>query len=537
MSKSDAANSASISQLYEQALSAHHQGQLTAAKALYLLLIKQKPHHFDALHHLCMIAMHEQQLEQALQWINLALAQNPQHAVAHANRGIVLYYLKQYSQAVSSYERAIRLNPQYAQAYCNRGIALRQLGRLEEAERSYDKAIALQADYAEAYANRGNVRLKLQQFDLALEDQQRAVRLRPKQANYLCNRGTVLHALQQFSPALKDFNLAIQLQADHAGAYLNRAMLQLLQGQWDNAWQDYEWRLRLPELAWQLRDIPRWRGVQSLQGKNVLLHAEQGLGDTLQFCRYCTLLAELGAQVYLWVQATLLPLLNQLPQLRAIGALSIVSQHTPDLPSDWPAMDYQVSLLSLPLIFKTDLSSVPFARGYLTADPGRLQAWQQRLPTAAAKRIGLVWRGSPTHENDRQRSISLQVLCSDLIRGLADCDIAWISLQIDHSRQEQALLRQYQIQEVSEHLTDFAETAALCAGLDAVITVDSAVAHLAGALSRPTYLLLAYTPDWRWLLQRADTPWYRSVQLYRQDDQRNWSSVLARLRADLSRLF
>ena len=510
--------SINIPALFQQATHWHQQGDLNKAEQLYLQLVARKPHHFDALHHLCMIALQKKELSQALNWIDRALIENPLHALAHANRGIVLHHLQRYAEAVRSYDRAIRLHPQYAQAYCNRGIALRELGSVDLAISSYDQAIALKPDYAEAYANRGNAYLKLNALEQALQDASRAIQLKPKMAQYYCNRSVIWHAMQQFTESLQDVNYAIQLQPDNALAYWNRSNIYLLHGQFDLGWQDYEWRLLLEHYPATYFTAPRWRGTQSLQGKSILLYAEQGLGDTLQFCRYVPLVAELGAKVYLQVQPSLRALLQTLP-----GVHRWVDEGV-----DTSQMDYQCALMSLPMAFKTNLQSIPSPRHYLSSSHEYRQLWRKKLASSDRLRVGIVCSGSPSHANDNQRSIPLQILLDALPKNMQ-----LISLQNNIRHSDSAALKAGRVKYFGQEIHDFRDTAALCDLVDVVLTVDTSVAHLAGAMGRPTCLLLPFCPDWRWLLHRTDSPWYHSIKIYRQKKQNCWHEILTELSQDL----
>ena len=263
-------------------------------------------------------------------------------------------------------------------------------------------------------------------------------------------------------------------------------------------------------------------GLESLQGKTILLHAEQGLGDTIQFCRYAKPAADLGARVILEVRDPLLPLLQNLA-----GVSEIIARG-----AHLPAFDFHCPLMSLPLAFRTRLDTIPSPEGYITPAPEKVASWQTILGDKVKPRIGLVWSGSPGHSHDRNRSISLANLLARLPKGFE-----YVSLQKDVRPGDlPALQGRADIRQLGDQLADFSDTAGLCALMDIIISVDTSVAHLAGALGKPVWILLPFNPDWRWLLDRTDSPWYAAARLYRQDTPGNWQGVFEKIEADLSRM-
>jgi tetratricopeptide (TPR) repeat protein len=459
-------------------------------------------------------------LQAALTDYDRAIALRADYAEAYYNRGNAFARLQRFEEALASYERAVSIQPGFAAAYSNRGNVLAKLHRLDEALACHDRAIELQGGFAAAHNNRGNVLEKLQRLDEALASHERAINLNTG-ADAFSNRGNLLTELGRFDEALASYNRAIALDADHAAAHLGRAMHRLLHGDLESGWADYEWRRGIEGHAHGHAGVrPVWRGDDSLAGKTVLLSGEQGLGDTLQFCRYAKLVAKLGAQVILEVQEPLVGLLSTLD-----GVTQVIPTGAP-----LPDFDYQCSLLSLPLACGTTLNTIPATGRYLAADSSRVASWQERLGTKTAPRIGLAWRGNPLHAKDHKRSIVL----TEILDYLPD-DLQYVCLQKDVSDAEQRALQSAGIAPSAAGLTDFSETAALCECLDLVITVDTSVAHLSGALGKPTWILLPAIPDWRWLLDRQDSPWYPAVKLYRQKRAGEWREVFERLRADLPR--
>jgi hypothetical protein len=307
-------------------------------------------------------------------------------------------------------------------------------------------------------------------------------------------------------------------------AIWNKGLITLASGDLHNGWKLYEsrWGVKSLKLLRRFTEIPPWRGVESVNGKVVYLHAEQGYGDTIQFARYCALVSARGAQVLLGVPAALKPLFASLP-----GVHNLLGQEAA------PAFDFQCSLMSLPLALGTELSTIPAPQRYLQAGEAAVARWARRLGAASpVARVGLVWSGRPTHSNDLNRSIALEELLP-----VTHCQRQWISLQREVRASDELCLKNTPaILRMGEELTDFADAAALIENLDLVITVDTAVAHLAGALGKPVWILLPYVADWRWLREREDCPWYPSARLFRQTVRGDWASVVKRVVGELHRL-
>lgn len=350
----------------------------------------------------------------------------------------------------------------------------------------------------------------------------RALAIDPDNALVHANRGIALAALCRLPEALVSFDRALDLKPDYAEAYFGRAVARLLSGDFAQGWVDFEWRWKRTNgpSGLQRREFaqPLWLGEKSLAGKTLLVHAEIGLGDTLQFCRYVTPLARLGATVILQVQSPLVELLADLQ-----GVSRVMTEVQP-----LPAFDYHCPLLSLPLAFKTELETIPAERRYLRADPAKVARWKIRMGDTTGRRIGLVWRGDPNNRDDRHRSMAL----SDLLQQLP-VDCRYYSLQKELSESEKRIFHAHPSTSCLANDLDFTETAAVCECVDLVISVDTSVAHLSAALGKPTWILLPFSPDCRWLLSRSDSPWYPSVTLYRQQSIGDWRDVLTRVAADL----
>jgi tetratricopeptide (TPR) repeat protein len=592
--KTDRSVVSSLPTMFERAVLAHRAGQVSQAQSLYEQILNVQPRHADALHLLGVLSGQQNNFERALELLSQATLLNPDNAVAHCdrgralkalgrleaslasydraiglkpqfalahcNRGNVLRDLKQHAASLASYDAAIAIKPDYAEAYfnrgvllgdlgqwdaslasydraiaikrdyaealCNRGVVLERLARWDEALASYDRAISVRGNFAAAHSNRGNVLWELQRLEAALDSCDAAIALKADLVDAHCNRGVVLACLNRLDAALDSYERTIALDPRHANARYGRSTTLLLIGHFEAGWADYEWRWKYQQerYAFERRTFlqPLWLGQEALQGKTILLYCEQGLGDTIQFCRYAKLVSCLGATVVLQVQK---PLVSALAGLEGVSQL-IASD------GELPAFDFHCPLMSLPLAFKTELHTIPADTKYLCSDDDKAARWRSRLGERTRKRIGLAWSGNSMNANDKNRSIPL----ADLV-GHLPAEFDYVSLQKDMRDADRGTLRSTPaILDVAGDQRDFSDTAALCACLDLVISVDTSVAHLSGALGKPTWILLPFLPDWRWLLDRTDSPWYPTVTLYRQTSPRNWDGVLRRLAMDLKQL-
>jgi Flp pilus assembly protein TadD len=459
-----------------------------------------------------------------------AIALRPAYAEAHGNRGNALTDLRRQEAALASYDQAVALKPDYAEAISNRVVPLRELQRPQEALAAADQAIAIRPDYAEAHNNRGGALYDLRRLDAALESYGRAVALAPGYAEAFDNQGAVLYELRRLEEAMASYDQAIALRPDYAYAHHNQAMCRLLLGDFAAGWAQYEWRWQTEQLRsrWADTGAARWLGEASLDGRKILIRAEQGLGDTLQFCRYVPEVAALGAEVLVEVQPGLERLLGRLD-----GAVRVVARGA--VP---PAHDLHVPMLSLPLA----LGLGPDVRrdGYLAADPQSVEAWARRLGRAGGLRVGLCWAGGFRPDQlvagsiDKRRSLSLEAFAP-----LAEVDgVEFFNLQMGPPavQLEQLQARGWagpEIADLTSDLRDFADTAALVANLDLVITCDTAVAHLAGGLGKPVWILNRFDACWRWLTDRDDSPWYSGARLFRQPTAGDWTSVVEQVRRAL----
>ena len=414
-------------------------------------------------------------------------------------------------------------DPSKAESYYQRANSLKDAGRLEAAVANYDQAIELKPDYGHAYCNRGVVQQSLGLLGPALSSYDRALALDPGDSVAHYNRALLMQECSRWDEALASYEQAIAVNPQFADAHYNRAMAQLFLGDFRAGWRGYEWRwanaqrLGLGEARTFAQ--PRWLGEQSIVGKRLLLFSEAGLGDVLQFCRYATLCADAGAIVILEAPPSLLPLLGALE-----GVSQLIATGSP-----LPPFDYQCPLLTLPLAFATTLDTIPAPARYLRADAARITEWRERLGERHRPRIGLAWSGNLKNPLDQRRSILLADLMTHLPTGFD-----YFRLQ-NHVRDADraALDSSDDIASFDDPLMNFENTAALCECLDLVITVDTSIAHLAGALGVRTWVLLAHTPDFRWLRERRDSPWYPTLRLYRQSIPGDWTGVFGHVATDL----
>jgi tetratricopeptide (TPR) repeat protein len=462
------------------------------------------------------------QLDAALASYDRALGLEPHYVAAWGNKSGVLMDLGRFEEALFGYERSIALQPQDAKGHSNRGNALVALRRLDHAIASFERSIEIDPDDPQSHMNMGNALIAVGRSEAAIECLMRAVSIDPGCAEAYSNLGSALKAVGRFSDAFNSYDHAIRLEPALAEAHWNKGLTQLLLGDFGNGWCSYEWRWKTKESLRAGRHFaqPLWVGQEPLAGKTILVHCEQGLGDTIQFCRYLPLLAAQGASVVFELPQVLLGLLQNLSSVDRFILQGVAL----------PRTDIHCPLLSLPLAFKSTPDTFPSRGGYLEPEPLKLARWSDWLGEKTKPRIGLVWSGNEQHKNDHNRSIPLASMLPHL-----PAQFEYVSLQREVKYSDQCHLGlNPQIRHVGAGLEDFTDTAALCSLMDLVISVDTSVAHLSGALGLQTWVLLPNLPDWRWLLNREDSPWYSTARLYRQAADRDWGKVLARVSAALN---
>jgi hypothetical protein len=538
----------SIVILHQQASAMLKAGKHAQAAGLYRKLLSEQPDDLTSLINLGTYQIQCGETETGLALIEKALKIAPNNTSALNTQANALKALKRYAEALASYDLAIKQQPDFADAWANRGNTLRELAQPDAALQSYNQALALKPEAVNFLNSRALLYKDLQRFDEALLDFKTALRLQPNSASthfnlanfYVAinssdlalqhfnhaleinpqyaaaynNRSNLFKSLNDVDAALQDSKRAIEIQPDYVEAHWNQALLYLLKGDYLKGWDAYEWRWRRSDRSYHqhYQKLKRWTDLKDIAGKNIVLHAEQGFGDTIQFCRYAPIIAELGANVYLDVPPTLRPLLKSLGEnIHVLGAqdkLLKVDLHSP--------------LMSMPWIFKHDLHEIPARQSYLFAAETDVNNWSQKLGVKQRKRVGLAWAGNPNHTNDKRRSLALAKL-----KPILAANDEFHSLQKDMPPADDALLAELANIHCWQHdLKSFADTAALISNMDLVICIDSAVAHLAGALGCPTWLLLPHAPDFRWMLARDDSPWYPSMRIFRQQQADDWDGVV-----------
>ncbi len=452
--------------------------------------------------------------DEAILCYQQAITLNQKFSKAHNNLGTALKKQHKLEEAIKHFNIAIELKPDYTDAHYNLGSSLHISERLDDAIAAYEKAIILKPDYAKAHYNLGNALKEQNKFEEALESYKRSIVIKPDYVRAYNNMGTILQDQCKIDEAAECYSRAIKLKPDYADAYLNKALTSLLNGNFTNGWQEYEWRYRTKNYVPRSFNQPMWDG-KPLNDKTILIHTEQGFGDTIQFIRYLPMVQAQGGRVIFECHQNLICLLK-----RCAGFDKIIERKPSGKLSE--DFDFNAPLLSLPGLFGTTLDSIPSDIPYITADTGLIDQWRIRLDDDNKFKIGIVWAGNPNHKKDHSRSCSL----SDFASLAKIPELSFYSLQ-----KEQASLEACKwpggrkITKLDNDISNFADTAAIIANLDLVISVDTVVAHLAGAIGKPVWTLLPFVPDWRWLLNRTDSPWYPSMRLFRQTRPNDWTGV------------
>lgn len=543
--------------LLEEAARQHLAGNAARATALYQEVLTANPNEPLALANLAALALDQRDYERALELASTAIEIQPDYAQAWNTRGVALTRLNKPSDAVESYDLAISAKPTFAEAYSNRAGTLLQLSRVAQARADCEHALALRPDFAAAHATLAAALCEQRHFDAAVQSYERAIALAPKMieahnglgvvflrqgraeealavndrviahnpasAETWNDRGAIFYALRRYDDALASYDKALSLFPNNGDAYWNKSLLLLLLGRYEEGWKTYEWRWRSRGLGYAARNFaaPLWNG-EDLTGKVILLHAEQGLGDAIQFARYVPLVAARGGNVVLEVPKPLAGFFSRLDP-----SVTVIARG-----ASLPQFDVQCPLMSLPMIFETTVDTIPAPNPYLSAEPKHLARWRSQLGARVKPRVGLTWAGRPGYANDFTRSMSPETLAP-----LLEVDCEFHCLHRDITLADRAWLDAHPgVRSYGEAIATFEDAAALASLMDVIVTVDTATAHLAGALGKPTDILLPYAPDFRWLTDRNDSPWYPTAQLFRQSVLNDWSRPLAGVKAHLQQL-
>jgi tetratricopeptide (TPR) repeat protein len=507
-------------------------GRRTEAVTAFREALRLEPNFAQAHHNLGVALAQLGDSDRAVASFRQALRLRPDYPEAQYNLANTLGGMGRQAESVESYRQAIRCKPDYAEALCNLGLALcesgqpRELGdwaTLGEAVIILRQAARLRPDYVEAHNNLGLALAALGRFDEAVASYEQGLRLMPGHAQTHANLGSAFKEQGRLDEAAACYEQALRLDPESASAHWNLSLTWLQMGDYERGWREYEWRWRRKGSTMRPFRQPLWDG-SPLAGRTILLHSEQGLGDTIQFVRYAAVVQQRGGRVVLECPGLLLPLFARVP-----GVDQLVAEGTA-----LPAFDVHAPLMSLPRLVGTTLATVPAEIPYLTADPRLVETWRRRLESIDGFKIGICWQGNPHHKWDRHRSIPLAQFAS--LAALPG--VRLISIQKTHGTEQIAASR-LPITNFSDDLDRsgaFTDTAAIIRNLDLVITTDTAIAHLAGALGAPVWLLLSSIVDWRWMLKREDTPWYPTMRLFRQPTLGDWDGVFERLTSELRQL-
>ncbi|MBF8274866.1 MAG: glycosyl transferase family 9 [Magnetococcales bacterium] len=451
-------------------------------------------------------------LAEAMNAYQQALALRPDYPEALVNVGLIFQSQGQFLPAIEKYQQALALRPNYSEALSRWGIALQDMGNLAGAIEKYGQALEIRPQYPEALSHLGSALLGLDRLTEATEKLHQALTLRPRLPEALSNLGSTLHKQGKLTEALVQFHKAKTADPHFAEAHFGESLTRLLLGDYPTGWNLYEWRWRTKGFRSHEHSQPLWDG-SPLHGQTILLHCEQGIGDNVHFVRFIPQVKEKGARIVVLCPPTLQRLFSRM------DAIDVLVTHAQQI----PLCDCQAPLMSLAGLLDITLETIPASIPYLVAAPTDIEKFKQKFKPYPELKIGLVWRGNPNYKNDHTRSMTVAMMAQ--VQKVSGC--LFVGLQKDVTNDELAVLAQSQrFIDLSQDLNDFADTAAALTCLDLVISVDTAVMHVAGAMGCPTWGLLSHVPDWRWLVARSDSPWYPTVKLFRQTTPQSWQEVI-----------
>ena len=492
--------------IFNQAFDLHKQSKLTEAKELYEIFLDNNHNHSDALHLLGLIYYSLNQHVKAIELIQKAISIKS-HEFYYNTLGNVLKAQNKFDDAIQMYEIALAKNPDYAEASYNLANLLQEKNRLDEAMEMYAKSLLLNPNNETAFYNLGIILHAQNRYNEAMLMYKKALAINPNYIDVYVNFGITLNAQNRVDEALLMYEKALSMNSNNREAQWNKSFTLLLKGDLTEGFKLYEWRY----CTAQKRNFPQplWLNDTPLDGKTILIHTDQGYGDTIQFCRYIEFFSKFNCNIIFEVEK---PLLSFLSQIQGVSQFVEKGEKLPEF-------DFHCPLMTLPLAFKTDIRSILAKTSYLSADTKKVQEWSDRLGFTCKPKIGVVWSGNPSHNNDHNRTIELAKILQYLPEGFE-----YISLQKEIRESDKDALYSSKIRYFEDELHDFSDTAALCENMDFVISVDTSVAHLCAALGKETYVLLPFSPDWRWLLDRNDNPWYPTMHLLRQKEIGKWEN-------------
>jgi FKBP-type peptidyl-prolyl cis-trans isomerase 2/TolA-binding protein len=544
-------------ELFIQGVKAQNEGKLEEAISLYNKALRIKPDLSKAYYNIGVIYQEKGIFDKAIFSYKLALSYKYDYTEAYHNIGVIYWKLKNFEEAISNLMYAINFNPFHALSYYHLGVIYQELGQIKKATNLYERALQIDPTLSSAYFNLGVIHQDKEEYDFAIERYkkaleyspenfgaynnlglcylenenlddamasfQKSIELKPDFAEAYSNIGNVYHNKLMLDEAINMYKKAIDIDPNYTDAHWNLAISYLLKGELEQGWKEYEWRWKTDEFHRPSFPKPIWNG-EPIHGKKLLIITEQGLGDALQFLRYIPLIYKKGVKIIFTCSEELIPLIKNHEEIsEIIPRNSIV-----------PEFDYYCSLLSLPLIFNTTINNIPQNIPYINATKKSIKYWHNKLSNNQNKmKIGIVWAGNPKHKMDKKRSIPLKTYYPLFdLKGVAFYSLqkGKGSEQVDDESKKMGLI------DLTNEINDFSDTAGFIMNLDLVITVDTAVAHLAGALGRPVWVLIPYIPDWRWMLNREDSPWYPTMRLFRQSSRGDWETVVIKIRQELERL-
>lgn len=489
-------------------IGAFKEAELSLLKSLELI-----PDRISTLTNLSAIQIKLQKFSEAKTFAEKAIGMDQNNYEAFFNLGVIAVEEKKYSLALEFLDKAISLHPNYYQAWSSKGIALNELKLCDQALVAYDKAIKIKPDYHEAWSNKGMVLNELKRYDEALAVYDKAIDIKPDYHEAWSNKGFVLCDLKRYDEALAAYDKAIEINPNYYDAHFNKALAQLTIGVFHEGWKNYEFRWK-HSYAQPLKhqEIPALTNLNNLKGKKILVWSEQGYGDTIQFSRFIEKLSSLGAQVTFEVQEP----------LKTLIANSLQHMHVIHQGEPFERVDYQIPLVSLPLLFQVNIEHIPNPTSYLKCSEENYEAWKKKLNLSNKKlNIGIACSGNENYRNDKNRPIKLSAF-SPLI-NITNLFL----IQKDVRKSDADFLKTHpEIRFLGNAIKSFDDSASIISQMDLIITIDTSLAHLSGALGRPTFLLISWSPDWRWLLDRDTSPWYRSLKIFRQPTIDNWDAVI-----------
>ena len=497
-------------------------GNDTEAIEHYSISIKLKSDYAEAWNNKGVSLSNLKQYEESLSYYDQAIKLKPNYAEAWNNKGVSLKNLKRYEESLSYYDQAIKLKPDYAEARHNKGVSLNKLKRYEESLSYYDQAIKLKPNYAEAWNNKGVSLKNLKRYEESLSYYDQAIKLKPDYAEARHNKGVSLNKLKRYEESLSYYDQAIKLKPNYAEALYGKAETKLILGDFQDGWNLY--MLRWKQEDFEIYRYPQFKKLEStnnLDNKKILIWHEQGMGDTIQFSRYVSKLVALGAVVTFEVQKDLVFFFKKQFECEVTDQVSINKN-----------FDYQAPLLNLPYVFNTSIDTIPNNQAYLKVNKENVIDWNKKIKLSKNKlNIGIAMSGNPNQKNNHIRSISLENMKS--IFQYAN----FFVIQKELSVIDMEFLKKYpEIKFIGEEIVNFSDTAAIVENMDLIISVDTSLIHLAGAMGKKSFLMLSWSPEWRWLLDRCDSPWYKSIKIFRQKLIGDWNSVINQIEFELKKL-